>query len=307
MKNYKKEIDKHEQKIRQLKAEQARQIDATTLEKIHQAFDMGFNVKHVSEAFGIDKHEVRLVQKRRATNKRVKTGVVRDYTLTGQAKWKLIQKRGTPEWAEYIRKGHQGELPTRTLVSRCQEVHDRERICPFCFKNEWKLVIYELRRFPNNASGQIAYLEWNKKRQYKQNLEDFPEGRFPRYVARDKSAIQTTDDGDKELPPEIEVQINGHPLTEDEFQAIDKPDEEIQNDATQLLAEDELVQRSERKGLFQKVKDKIQKPHHSAIHRRRDNKDLEMKAKDLDSATLKRLAEIKEADEARTKGKEEGQ
>ena len=61
----------------------------------------------------------------------------------------------------------------------------------------------------------------------------------------------------------------------------------------------------------QKVKDKIQNPHHSAIHRRKENKALEttfeMKVKDLDSATLKRLATIKEAEEARTKGKEEGQ
>ena len=304
MKNYKKEIDKHEQKIRQLKAEQARQIDATTLEKIHQAFDMGFNVKHVSEAFGIDKHEVRLVQKRRATNKRVKTGVVRDYT-TG-AKWKLIQKRGTPEWAEYIRKGHQGELPTRTLVSRCQEVHDRERICPFCFKNEWKLVIYELLRFPNNASGQIAYLEWNKKRQYKQNLEDFPEGRFPKYTkVNDKSAINTqTDNG--ELPPEVQVRINDHPLTNEEFEVLEQP---IKDDVeTMLSAEDELIQQSENKGLLTKIKNKItQNPHHSAIRRRKEQKALEMKAKELDSATLKRLATIKEAEEARTKGKEEDQ
>ena len=305
MKDYEKQIEKHEREIKKLKEErkQARQLDSTMIDQIHKAFDMGFNVNHVSQAFGIDKREVRLVQKRRATGKRLQTGK----TYKRESKWKLIQTRGTPEWAEHIRKGHQGLLPTRTLVPRCQEVHDREMICPFCFNNEWKLVIYELHRFPNNAEGQNAYLEWNKKRQYKQNLEDFPEGRFPRYVARDKSAIQTTDDGDKELPPEIEVQINGHPLTEDEFQAIDKPDEEIQNDATQLLAEDELVQRSERKGLFQKVKDKIQKPHHSAIQRRRNNKDLEKKASELDSATLKRLATMKEAEEARTKGKEEDQ
>ena len=163
-----------------------------------------------------------------------------------------------------------------------------------------------MRRFPNNASGQIAYLEWNKKRQYKQNLEDFPEGRFPKYTkVNDKSAINTqTDNG--ELPPEVQVRINDHPLTNEEFEVLEQP---IEDDVETLLsAEDELIQQSENKGLLTKIKNKItQNPHHSAIRRRKEQKALEMKAKELDSATLKRLAEMKEAEEARTKGKEEDQ
>ena len=296
MKDYNQEIKKHELRIRQLKAESktARQLDQAIVDRVHKAFDMGFNVNHVSEAFGIDKHEVRLVQKRRATESRLLYG--RKYKKG--SKWKLIQTRGTPEWAEQIRKGHLGEIK-RTLVPRCQEVHDREMVCPFCYKSK---------KFSSNKEGWLKYIEWNAKRQFRKNLTDFPEGRFPRYIkANDKSPVVTTIITDNALPPEVEVQLNGHPLTDDEFEALDVPDEEVQETAKQLLAEDELIQRSERKGLFQKVKDKIQKPHHSAIYRRKENKALEMKAKDLDSATLKRLAAIKEAEEARKKGKEKGQ
>ena len=76
MKDYEKQIEKHEQEIKKLKQErkQARQLDPTITDQIYKAFDMGFNVNHVSEAFGIDKREVRLVQKRRATGKRLQTG-----------------------------------------------------------------------------------------------------------------------------------------------------------------------------------------------------------------------------------------
>ena len=294
MKNYKKEIENYERKIRQLKSDEkkARQLDQAKVDQIYAAFDMGFNVNHVSEAFGIDKRDVRLVQKRRATDKRLLTGV-RKYKEG--SKWKLIQTSGTPEWAEYIRKGHQGDGIKRVLVSRCQEIHDIEMICPFCYKSKM---------FPSNKEGWKAYLKWNAKRQFEQNLNEFPEGRFPNYVKKSESAIGSVE---TTLPPDVQVQVNGHNLTDDEFEAMDRTDEEISNDAKQLLAEDELIQQSEKKGLLTKIKNKIQNPHHSAIHRRRDNKDLEKKASELDSATLKRLATIKEAEEARKKGKENDQ
>ena len=300
MKNYKKEIENYERKIRQLKSDEkkARQLDQAKVDQIYAAFDMGFNVNHVSEAFGIDKRDVRLVQKRRATDKRLQTGK----TYKRESKWKLIKTRGTPEWAEHIRKGHQGLLPTRTLVPRCQELHDKEAICPFCYKSKM---------FPSNKEGWKAYLQWNTKRQFKANLNEFPEGRFPNYVKKqDRSAIgsvETTFEGKGVLPPDVQVQVNGHNLTDDEFEAMDRTDEEISNDANQLLAEDELIQQSENKGLLTKIKNKIQNPHHSAIQRRRNSKDLEKKASELDSATLKRLATMKEAEEARTKGKEDDQ
>ena len=312
MKNYDKEIEKHEKKIQQLKTEQqkARELPQSKIDEIYAAFDMGFNVNHVSQAMHIEKRLVRLIQKRRATTKRQQTGVTRTYNKE-ESKWKLIQTRGTPEWAEHIRRGHQGELPTRTLVPRCQEVHDSEGICPFCFKNQFKSVNVEIGQFPNNAEGWKAYIKWNGKRQFKQNLNDFPEGRFPNYVKKqDRSAIgsvETTFEGKGVLPPDVQVQVNGHNLTDDEFEAMDRTDEEISNDANQLLAEDELIQQSENKGLLTKIKNKIQNPHHSAIQRRRNSKDLEKKASELDSATLKRLATMKEAEEARTKGKEDDQ
>ena len=300
MKDYKKEIEKHEKKIRQLKAEErkARELPQSKIDKIHAAFDMGFNVNHVSEAMHIEKRLVRLIQKRRATTKRQQTGVTRTYN-NGESKWKLIQTRGTPEWAEYIRRGHQGELPTRTLVPRCQAVHDSEGICPFCFKNQFKVVNVEAKQFPNNAEGWKAYLKWNGKRQFKQNLNDFPEGRFPDYVKKkDRSAIGTTT---TILSPDVQVQVNGHNLTDDEFEAMDRTDEEISNDAKNLLAEDELIQRSEDKGLLKKIQDKITGM--PKQQRRKERKALEH----LDSATLKRLAAIKEAEETREKGKEDDQ
>ena len=296
MKNYKKEIEKHEKKIRQLKAEErkARELPQSKIDEIHAAFDMGFNVNHVSEAMHIEKRLVRLIQKRRATTKRQQTGGKK-----AGSKWKLIQTSGTPEWAEHIRRGHQGELPTRTLVPRCQEVHDRECICPFCFKNQFKVVNVEAKQFPNNAEGWKAYLKWNGKRQFKQNLQDFPEGRFPNYVKKkDRSAIGTTT---ATLSPDVQVQVNGHNLTDDEFESMDRTDEEIKEDAKILSAEDELIQRSEDKGLLKKIQDKITGM--PKQQRRKEKKALEH----LDSATLKRLAAIKEAEETREKGKEDDQ
>ena len=142
------------------------------------------------------------------------------------------------------------------------------------------------------------------------NLEDFPVGKFPKYVKVNRSAItgkfMESPEDNGELPPEVQVRINDHPLTNEEFEVLEQP---IKDDVeTMLSAEDELIQQSENKGLLTKIKNKItQNPHHSAIRRRKEQKALEMKAKELDSATLKRLAEMKEAEEARTKGKEEDQ
>lgn len=309
MTNYKKEIAKekirHEKKLKKLQKEfehsNERKYDT---ENVKQAFKLGFDVNQVAKTFKISVREARNVQRRIADNKRKRTGIARSYNKPITPLRDLQRLQGSPEWIDYIRQGHQGDR-TRTLTPTCQLIHDEEKICPFC---------YDSPKFENNGEGCIKYLAWNKVRRYVENLDQIDHAKKvndnKKYM-ENKSAIRTnhTEVIKQKEPSEelVGVTVNGHPLTDDEIEVLGADEAETKEDANTLLAEDELIQRSENNGLLTKIKNKIQNPHHSAINRRRNSKALEKKASELDSATLLRLANIKAAEESRVKGKEDDQ
>ena len=287
------------EQLLKMKEEQTneQQLSKTQIKNIKQAQKLGFKAKEISYRLEVPYELVARVchnvnAKENWKKNHGKTNSVHPYA-NGK---RPDQQRGTELWRNKIRRQHQGII-TRTLSEEGQKIHDERNECPFCFEDSKKYgqSMEECIRYLDDMKTENGQI-WKKDNNYKP---------FPTQKPKPKQSVI----GSVEtiLPPDVQVQVNGHNLTDDEFEAMDRTDEEISNDANQLLAEDELIQRSENKGLLTKIKNKIQNPHHSAIQRRRNNKDLEKKASELDSATLKRLATMKEAEEARTKGKEDDQ
>ena len=197
-----------------LENEHEETLTTTQIKDIKQAHKLGFKPKEIAHRFDLPFDSVNHV----CRNENARKNWLKNHGKPNPKHPYANGKRpdyviGTEAWRRRIRRGHQGEI-SRTLSNEGQQIHDERKECPFCWENN--------KKYGQSTEECLRYLK-DRLRENGQTWKNDNENKpFPEHQPKSKQPIQENTD----LPEDVMVTVNSHPLTNEEFDEYDdKPDE----------------------------------------------------------------------------------